>query len=171
MSRAPRTEQEPLTPPQPAPRETERRARVTWSLTAEPSDAVALLARDRLGPAHALELAREATPDELVSALQGEVPSQAADPGAGTPRARAARALERWRGRLRTVDVDAVLEDADRRRLRVLVPGDAEWPQLLDDLQESAPHCLWAQGPGRLEQLTGERSAGLVGSRASTPYG
>ena len=171
MSRAPRTEQEPLTPPQPAPRETERRARVTWSLTAEPSDAVALLARDRLGPAHALELAREATPDELVSALQGEVPAQAADPGAGTPRARAARALERWRGRLRTVDVDAVLEDADRRRLRVLVPGDAEWPQLLDDLQESAPHCLWAQGPGRLEQLTGERSAGLVGSRASTPYG
>ena len=154
-----------------ADRERARRARITWSLIAEPSDAVALLARDRLGPGTALDLAREAGPDELLAALDGDVPAQTADPGAGTPRARAVRALERWRGRLGGIDLDAVLEDAARRRLRILVPGDAEWPEVLDDLQESAPHCLWVQGPGRLEQLTGPRTAALVGSRASTPYG
>jgi DNA processing protein len=151
--------------------EAERGARILWSLTAEPSDAVALLARERLGAGPALELARGATPDELLAALQGEVPAQAAEPGAGTPRVRAARALERWRGRLAVVDLDAVLEDAERRRLRVLVPGDAEWPIALDDLQETAPHCLWVQGPARLERLAGVRTAALVGSRASTPYG
>ena len=34
--------------------ETERRARLTWSLLAEPSDAVALMARERLGSRAAL---------------------------------------------------------------------------------------------------------------------
>ncbi|WP_270406976.1 DNA-processing protein DprA [Brachybacterium paraconglomeratum] len=151
--------------------ETERRARLTWSLLAEPSDAVALLARERLGPRAALELAREATPTELLAALDGQVPAEAADPGTGTPDARASRALQRWRGRLAAVDVEAVLEDADRRRIRVLIPGDEEWPSALDDLQETAPHCLWVQGPARLDRLAGERAAALVGSRASTPYG
>ena len=65
--------------------ETERRARLTWSLLAEPSDAVALMARERLGSRAALELAREATPAELLAALDGQVPAEAADPGAGTP--------------------------------------------------------------------------------------
>lgn len=152
-------------------REAERRARLTWSLLAEPSDSVALLARERLGPRAALELAREATPTELLAALDGQVPAEAADPGAGTPDARASRALQRWRGRLAAVDVEAVLEDADRRRIRVLIPGDEEWPSTLDDLQETAPHCLWVQGPARLDRLAGERAAALVGSRASTPYG
>ena len=143
--------------------ETERRARLTWSLLAEPSDAVALMARERLGSRAALELAREATPTELLAALDGQVPAEAADPGAGTPGARASRALQRWRGRLAAVDVDAVLEDADRRGIRVLIPGDEEWPSALDDLQETAPHCLWVQGPGRLDRLAGERAAALVG--------
>lgn len=53
-------------------REAERRARLTWSLLAEPSDSVALLARERLGPRAALELAREATPTELLAALDGQ---------------------------------------------------------------------------------------------------
>ncbi|MFC0001718.1 DNA-protecting protein DprA, partial [Brachybacterium conglomeratum] len=61
--------------------ETERRARLTWSLLAEPSDAVALMARERLGSRAALELAREATPAELLAALDGQVPADVADPG------------------------------------------------------------------------------------------
>ncbi len=151
--------------------EAERRARVTWSLLAEPSDAVALLARERIGPVAALELARQATASELLAGLDGEIPTQAAEPAAGSPHARAARALERWRGRLAAVDVEHVLEDAARRRIRVLVPGDEEWPSPIDDLREGAPHCLWVQGPGRLDHLIGEGTAALVGSRASTPYG
>lgn len=69
------------------------------------------------------------------------------------------------------IDLDAVLVDAERRGLRILTPQDPEWPRGLDDLQETRPHCLWAAGPGILDQLAGDRSLALVGSRASTPYG
>lgn len=153
--------------------DTDRTARVTWSLIAEPSDAVALLARSQLGPSQALRYAREATPCELVDRLNGAVPSEAAEPstsGSG-PQARAERALNRWRARLDVVDAEAALDDAQRRGIRVITPDDEEWPEQLMDLQETAPHCLWLHGPGRLDQLAGARAVALVGSRASTPYG
>src|SRR5690606_14013250 len=86
-------------------------------------------------------------------------------------RSRAERALSRWRARLETIVLEEILDDAQRRRIRILTPQDAEWPAALDDLQETRPHCLWLQGPGRLDQLAGERCIALVGSRASTPYG
>ncbi|MBB5832074.1 DNA-processing protein DprA [Brachybacterium aquaticum] len=161
----------PDTPATPETTDAERRARVTWSHIAEPSDAVALLACAVLGPTSALELAREGSPADLTAALQGQVPSHASDPETGTPPARAARALERWQGRLRTLEIDRVLEDAQRRHVRILVPDDPEWPEHLSDLQGTAPHCLWVQGAGRLDALTGPRTVALVGSRASTPYG
>lgn len=150
----------------------DRRARITWSLLAEPSDAVALMARAALGPAAALALVddREIQGRDLLAALGGRMPGETAAPD-GDPPERAARALSRWRERRRRVDVDAVLEDAARRHLRLLTPQDDEWPELLNDLQETAPHCLWVQGPGRLDQLVAGRSLALVGSRASTPYG
>ena len=149
----------------------DRLARITWSLIAEPSDPIALLARSVLGAARALEIARESTPVELQRALGGELPREPSDPSAGTPSGRAQRALTRWRARLERLDLDEVLADAERRRIRILTPHDAEWPVPLEDLQESAPHCLWVQGSGRLDALVGERSIALVGSRASTPYG
>src|SRR5699024_11318620 len=79
--------------------------------------------------------------------------------------------LSRWQARLSTVDVEAVLDGAQRRGIRVLTPQDEEWPEQLTDLQETAAHCLWVHGPGPLDQLCGPRSVALVGSRASTPYG
>ncbi|GAA1488581.1 DNA-processing protein DprA [Brachybacterium sacelli] len=147
----------------------DRTARITWSLIAEPSDPVALLARSMLGPCEALVLAREGTDTELTSRLGGDLPADAAEPGA--PHQRSRRALARWRARLGEVDVDAVSEAAARRRIRILTPADAEWPTPLEDLQETGPHCLWVQGPGRLDELVGARCAAIVGSRASTPYG
>ncbi|MGO1505361.1 MAG: DNA-processing protein DprA [Brachybacterium sp.] len=149
----------------------ERRARITWSLIAEPSDAVAMLACAVLGPVDALELARHGSGPDLLRALGGQLPTQASDPGAGNPPARAARALARWRARLTPHGLDEALADAARRGLRIITPLDSEWPRALDDLQESRPHCLWVQGPGRLDQLVSGRTAALVGSRASTPYG
>lgn len=150
----------------------DRRARITWSLLAEPSDAVALMARAALGPAGALALVddRDVQGRDLLAALGGRMPGESAAPD-GDPPERAARALTRWRERRRRLDVDAVLEDAARRHLRLLTPLDEEWPEALDDLQETAPHCLWVQGPGRLDQLVSGRAVALVGSRASTPYG
>ncbi|PMC75061.1 DNA-processing protein DprA [Brachybacterium sp. UMB0905] len=149
----------------------ERTARLTWSLIAEPSDPVAHLARSVLGPAVALEAAREATDHELLEALGGTLPSDAADPSPGSHRSRAAKALARWRARLKVVDLPRALADAERRGIRVITPADEEWPMMLGDLEHTAPHCLWLHGPGLLDELITPRSIALVGSRASTPYG
>lgn len=164
----------PPDPECPAPQDTDRTARITWSLIAEPSDPVALLARAMLGPTTALHLAREGSPRELVTHLQGTVPSEAADPAAGEshdPVRRAERALTRWRARLDALDVDQVLDGAAARGIRVLTPEDPSWPRQLEDLQETAPHCLWLHGPGELADLIEHRAVAMVGSRASTPYG
>src|SRR5699024_326747 len=75
------------------------------------------------------------------------------------------------RSRRARIDVDRVRADAARRGIRILIPQDPQWPALLNDLQHTAPHCLWVHGPGDLASLTGARTVALVGSRASTPYG
>ncbi|WP_114855242.1 DNA-processing protein DprA [Brachybacterium sp. YJGR34] len=149
----------------------ERRARITWSVIAEPSDGIALLARQALGARGALALVDRGRGKELLDALGGTLPGDPAEPTGRSPQARAERAVERWRRRRSGISIDAVLQDAERRGLRVIVPQDAEWPAGLDDLQATAPHCLWLHGPGRLDQLVGTRCAALVGSRAATPYG
>ena len=53
--------------------------------------------------------------------------------------------------------------------LRVLVPGDDEWPTELAELPW-APWCLWVRGPVRLDEVV-RRSVAVVGARASTAYG
>lgn len=53
--------------------------------------------------------------------------------------------------------------------VRVLVPGDAEWPQQLHDL-DAPPWCLWVRGPLRLDE-SASRGVAVVGARASTAYG
>lgn len=59
---------------------TDRTARITWSLIAEPSDLIAFGVCAALGPAGALELARHGDATALLRALDGELPSQATDP-------------------------------------------------------------------------------------------
>ncbi|GIL36004.1 DNA-processing protein DprA [Phycicoccus sp. DTK01] len=53
--------------------------------------------------------------------------------------------------------------------LRVLVPGDPEWPTALDRLS-SPPYCLYVRGSADVAALT-ERSVAVVGSRTATAYG
>lgn len=53
--------------------------------------------------------------------------------------------------------------------LRVLMPGDPEWPTVLDELPWP-PWCLWVRGPLTLDEVPG-RSVAVVGARASTAYG
>lgn len=154
----------------------ERRARVLWSHVAEPEDPVALLARARLGPLGAEHLLREATPSEALAAISASAPvgapmGERSGGGSGDLR-RMEAALDRWRARLRTLDLDAVAARAERLGLRVLVPGDEAWPARLQDLGETAPHCLWALGPGDPARLTAAGPAvALVGARAATAYG
>ncbi len=79
--------------------------------------------------------------------------------------------------RIREVDPVRELEQAERCGIRFLVPGDAEWPEGLDDLDHvdgvqglgGTPPGLWVKGPMPLTELVG--SVALVGSRASSVYG
>ncbi len=54
--------------------------------------------------------------------------------------------------------------------LRLIMPGDAEWPTQLDDLGDARPLLLWARGSADL-RLTCVNSVSMVGSRAATGYG
>lgn len=62
---------------------------------------------------------------------------------------------------------------------RVLIPGDAEWPDQLRDLMlvcdadephVRPPRCLWVRGEQDLARLC-RRSVSIVGARAATEYG
>jgi DNA processing protein len=81
----------------------------------------------------------------------------------------AAGARSPVRGRIDPTDVPAMLAEQVRRGVRVLVPGDAEFPSQLLDLSEP-PVALWVRGPMDL-RMTTLRSVAVVGSRACSPYG
>ena len=53
---------------------------------------------------------------------------------------------------------------------RFIIPGDAEWPDELSDLEYGEPLGLWVRGKGNLRHLT-ERMLAIVGARAATSYG
>ena len=78
-------------------------------------------------------------------------------------------AHDRFAARVADLDLGRVLHAADRLGIRVLVPGDPEWPQGLDDLV-MPPMCLWVRGPADLAHVLA-RSASVVGARLATPYG
>jgi DNA processing protein len=80
--------------------------------------------------------------------------------------------------RLRGLDPEHELADAAARGIRFVVPGDAEWPQSLADLDPvepinrrgGAPVGLWVRGPLRLDDAC-RRAVAVVGSRSATTYG
>ena len=79
--------------------------------------------------------------------------------------------------RLEVADPERDLERATRKGIRWVVPGDAEWPTGLDDLDlceplqgmGRAPLGLWVRGPLRLDTLP--PPVAIVGSRSATTYG
>lgn len=94
--------------------------------------------------------------------------------------------------RLAGVDPVRQLEQAERRGIRFLVPGDREWPPGLDDLDQvdqldhrcrtsgdsaegepvtfgGSPPGIWVRGPMPLTELAG--SVAVVGSRDASVYG
>ncbi len=77
--------------------------------------------------------------------------------------------FERAAARVRALNVDQVLSVAERLRIRVVIPGDVEWPSVLDDL-DYPPVCLWVKGSADLASVVA-RSVAIVGARSATPYG
>ena len=54
--------------------------------------------------------------------------------------------------------------------IRLIAPGDPEWPGQLADLGDDQPYALWLRGNADL-RFSCLRSVAIVGSRAATAYG
>lgn len=136
----------------------ETMARALWSLLVEPGDADAAALVSAVGAVEAARLMLESPVARSVSAATG----------GELAGARATRALGRWLPRRRRDDLVRALESAARCRARLLVPGDAHWPERLDDLGEHVPLALWVRGES---ELLLEPSVAVVGARAASGYG
>jgi DNA processing protein len=123
----------------------ERTARAVWSRLTEPGDLLA-----------AGFVARYGAADALARLITGTTPASEIKP--------------RWLARLSGADPRRDLGVLRRFRGRLLVPGDAEWPEPLDRLGDRRPFCLWVRGAGDLAAASG-RAVAIVGARASTSYG
>ncbi|MDG4792528.1 DNA-protecting protein DprA [Micromonospora sp. WMMD1082] len=138
-------------------------ARVALTWLAEPGTRSVHRLVDELGPVAALNLLLDGGAPQ-----EGLRESVAARSRAGDARAVAAEALRR----------------ADRLGVRVVIPGDDEWPGTVEhlrtlrlpdarrrvDLETAPPLCFWVRGPWPLAEVL-DRSVAVVGARAATPYG
>jgi DNA processing protein len=80
------------------------------------------------------------------------------------------RALRRWSARLGEVPPETDLNAWWRGGIRLVIPGDAEWPSQLDVLGDARPWGLWVRGQADLRYAC-LRSVSVVGTRAATSYG
>lgn len=140
-------------------------ARIAWARIIEPGDGLAGTLIHTLGPAAALELfvyesdtANVRTALEAIHEQHGDsITERTLNDG-----------LERWRLRVDRAQTIRDIERARAAQLRVLLPGDVDWPLRLDDLSVHAPTMLWVRGdPRSLSAPT----LGVVGARAATGYG
>jgi DNA processing protein len=136
----------------------QRFARIALSFLAEPGDL------------HLGALLRGCSPAEAFAAIcNGRPPRPAGDAAHGDVPG-LARAVERWAARLDMVPSDSRLASWERAGMRILCPGDPEWPTQLDELGDARPLVLWLRGRADL-RFACLRSVSVVGARAATAYG
>ncbi len=111
-------------------------------------------------------------PAEVLTAIKADLPGTG--PGCGdsaASRKALERALARWRTRLPALPSDADIAAACRSGgVRLVCPGDPEWPDQLDELGQARPYALWLRGGADLKSAC-LRAVSIVGSRAATGYG
>lgn len=120
----------------------DRLARAAWSRLAEPGDEEAWRFVAEHGAGVALRLLAESD----------------------------SRVRPRWWVRWEHTDPRRDLRVLERFGGRWIVPGDAQWPLRLDDLQQRRPFGLWVRGPLDLADACA-RSVAVVGARTATYYG
>jgi DNA processing protein len=136
----------------------DRLARTALSFLAEPADPVLGALLERCAPA------------EIVAALAAPGDARAALPDVGDSARSVGRAVARWRARLDQVPTTAQLAAWHQDGVRMVCPGDSEWPTQLDDLGTARPVVLWLRGHADLRYAC-LRSVSVVGSRAASAYG
>ena len=135
----------------------ERAARALLTHLARPSD--------RLLPA----LLAVMEPGEVLAAIRaGSIPAAASNGPDSEPAL--GPVIRRWRGQLATLPLDGGLARARWAGMRLICPGDWEWPSGLDDLGADRPPALWARGIPDLAACC-RQAVAVVGSRAATAYG
>ncbi|HEY2576382.1 MAG TPA: DNA-processing protein DprA [Streptosporangiaceae bacterium] len=135
----------------------QRLARASLTYLAEPGDSL-------LGA-----LLRCNEPTVVLAAISaGRLPASANPPerDAGS----VTRALSRWAARFADMPAELDLAAWQRRGIRLVCPGDQEWPTQLAVLGDGAPYALWLRGSADLRYGC-LRSVSIVGSRAATAYG
>ena len=90
--------------------------------------------------------------------------------GSGQTQPARQRALERWRVRLGELPTPDDVIGLRRSGIRLVCPGDPEWPGQLADLGNDQPYALWLRGNADL-RFSCLRSVAIVGSRAASAYG
>ena len=136
----------------------ERFARIALSFLAEPGDLV-------LGA-----LLRACSPADAFAAIRGGRPPETAGAAGRDSFPGLARAVGRWAARLGSVPAEGRLAAWERAGMRIVCPGDPEWPTQLDVLGDARPLVLWLQGSADL-RFACLRSVSVVGARAATGYG
>jgi DNA processing protein len=138
-------------------------ARAVLGLVAEPGDGVLGRVIAAIGPCRTAELLLERATAEALSGCVTDVGGHLDEREAGA-------GLERWLPRLDHAAFVRSIAQAGRVGATFIVPGDAGWPEQLDELGAHAPIGLWVRG-GRDALTRGVRSIALVGARAATGYG
>jgi DNA processing protein len=137
----------------------DRIARAALTVLADPADPM-------LG-----SLLQVLPPGEVLAMISsGIIPARAADaldPGAA---AGLRPALARLRARLARLNATDMLARHAAAGIRLICPGDPDWPTRLDDLGAGRPYGLWARGTTDLQACLA-RPAAVVGARAATAYG
>ena len=139
----------------------QRLARAALTYLAEPGDKAAGA------------LLRTCGPEALVAAIRtGRVPSQAtqAEDADQAMAAGIGRSMRNWRVRLAEIPGERDLDAAELAGIRLVCPGEPEWPTQLDVLGDTRPYALWLRGSADLRHSC-LRSVSVVGARAATAYG
>ncbi|GAA1525761.1 DNA processing protein [Microbacterium ginsengiterrae] len=125
-------------------------ARVAWSVLSEPGDGVAGALISQLSAHEALRLVLNADVFALAEKSIQE-------------------GRRRWLPRAHPHAVRDALRGGAEVGARLLLPGDTDWPESLDDLAAHAPIVLWVRGD--LSAVTADARVSIVGARAATAYG
>jgi DNA processing protein len=134
----------------------ERIARATLTWLVDPGDMLMGQLVRAHGPVGALELIRSRRLPRF-----DDIP----------PRMDDLRALDRWHAQLERIpDVRATFEQLHAVGIRLICPGDTEWPGQLADLGSTQPYALWVRGQADL-RFVSRRSVAITGARAATAYG
>jgi DNA processing protein len=144
----------------------QRFARIALSFIAEPGDLVLGALLRACSPADAFDaICAGRTPQ--AAGMAGES-GQGGQARGGIPGL--ARASGRWAARLASVPTDSRIAAWQRAGIRIVCPGDSEWPTQLDVLGDARPLALWLRGSADL-RFACLRSVSVVGARAATGYG